>query len=268
MDKDKDRQYIEPLFKGTNLENGYGFVSREVLRDKNIGKNAKLIYSYLMSFAGNKFSAFPGRSIIMDETGISSKDTYHAALNELQRLGLVTVEQKKAAGESGKIVYKGNVFTMNIKREEIERAKTLYTLSKIKDVSCPKNQDTKEDVPCPDFQDPQNQDPENQDPQKQDINSNSLNSNNSNNNSKKNSNSPSSFLTCFNLAKDYLRGSMEEISYNTWINSLTLKEAKDDIFTIKTGSSFHKNIIESRFTDSIKEALAKASGHQTDIKII
>lgn len=55
------------------LENGYGLIPKLVTRDKDLTIEAKAIYAYLASFAGNVQQAFPSVSLICSELSISEK---------------------------------------------------------------------------------------------------------------------------------------------------------------------------------------------------
>ncbi len=77
---------------------GYGLIPRNIMRDKNISLQAKAIFSYLASFAGNKESAYPSVELMMNELNMSS-GTFYKYLKELREHGIVEV--KKIRGENG-----------------------------------------------------------------------------------------------------------------------------------------------------------------------
>lgn len=123
------------MYEGTIFEKGYGQISREVMRSENISRNAKVIYAYLMSFAGNKMTAFPSFKTVSKELGFKSLDTYYKYLNELKESGLIYVEQQKC--EKGK--FGKNLFHMAFKNEDIVKYKALNQAEKSKKQPIPKN---------------------------------------------------------------------------------------------------------------------------------
>lgn len=78
-------------------DTGYGFLKRSVMRNKNVSIEAKGIYAYLISFAGNGETAFPSRSLICEELDISI-NRFTKYLNELKNAGLVEVKQERTQG--------------------------------------------------------------------------------------------------------------------------------------------------------------------------
>lgn len=62
------------------------------MRNKNISPYAKLIYAYLVSFAGDKGMAFPSQSLMCEELGLS-RNTIKKYLNELREVGLIELEK-------------------------------------------------------------------------------------------------------------------------------------------------------------------------------
>lgn len=107
--------YVESIFEGTILAPGYGYVSRMVMRDKTLSRDAKAIYAYISSFAGNKMTAFPGWKTICTELGFKSKDTYYKYMNELKNRGFIKVTQKKEKGK-----FNSNIYRLVLRLEEIQ----------------------------------------------------------------------------------------------------------------------------------------------------
>lgn len=88
------------MFEGTIYENGYGWVAQKVMRDRDLSPQAKAIYSYICSFAGNPTDindrqAFPSISLMKAELGIKSQDTFYKHMNALKEKGYLVVEQEK-----------------------------------------------------------------------------------------------------------------------------------------------------------------------------
>lgn len=90
------------MFRGTIYEGGYGLIARKVMRDRNISAKAKAIYAYLCSFATADVSgdrtAFPGVSLMKQDLGIRSDDTFYKCRNELVNAGYISVEQREGPG--------------------------------------------------------------------------------------------------------------------------------------------------------------------------
>lgn len=91
------------------FENGYGFIAKQVMQDREIPIGAKGLYSYICSFSGKGQDAFPSRSKITYDLNISN-DTLGKYLRLLTEHGYLTVIQKKEAdGKFAHNVYKINV---------------------------------------------------------------------------------------------------------------------------------------------------------------
>lgn len=63
-------------------ESGYGYISREVVCDKNLSRNAKAVYAYLCAFAGKKGVCYPTRERMSSELDVS-KTTLASYIREL-----------------------------------------------------------------------------------------------------------------------------------------------------------------------------------------
>lgn len=114
-----ENNFIDGFFKGTLFENGYGFISRQIMRDKTLSRDSKAIYCYLHSFAGTKMTAFPSWKTICEELGFKSKDTYYKYINELKEHGLIKIEQLKEDGKWAK-----NIYTLALNETQVEEFKT------------------------------------------------------------------------------------------------------------------------------------------------
>lgn len=84
---------------------GFGLIPRNVMRDKRLTVEAKAIYSYLSSFAGNREYAFPGRDLMCDELGMS-KERLSKHMKILKEHGYLEVEQKKTDGKFSHNIYR------------------------------------------------------------------------------------------------------------------------------------------------------------------
>jgi hypothetical protein len=96
-------------FHGSIYEKGYGFIAREVMRDKNLKPQSKAIYAYICSFASNGNSgekfAFPSVSLQCAELGFS-EDTYYKYRKPLEDKGFIRIEKSdREAGKFSKNIY-------------------------------------------------------------------------------------------------------------------------------------------------------------------
>ena len=76
------------------MSQGFGISPKILYRDKRLTPEAKAIYGYIASFAGNGSTAFPSRDIMLEELGMSVKRYYkHFAL--LQQCGYIDVTKQR-----------------------------------------------------------------------------------------------------------------------------------------------------------------------------
>lgn len=168
-----EENYVAGFFTGTVLEKGYGYISREIMRNCKISPKARLLYSYFMSFAGDKFNAFPSVKTILHELKMS-KDTYYKSLNELKSLGLLYTELKK--NEKGK--WDKNIFHLTRNKSDIEKVKEFNKKVKKsidKNVKSDKNVENTNFCPFPFEQDTVEQDTVNRETNKINPNNNTYN---------------------------------------------------------------------------------------------
>ncbi|NFJ84004.1 helix-turn-helix domain-containing protein [Clostridium botulinum] len=96
---------INPFMQeGTIYENGYGMIAKNVMRDKRLTPEAKCIYSYIISFAGNKMNAFPGIEKMLYELNMS-KSRFYKHRKLLTDLGYISIKQEKSKGKFLKNIY-------------------------------------------------------------------------------------------------------------------------------------------------------------------
>ncbi len=87
------------------LSQGFGISPKILYRDRRLSPEAKAIYGYIASFAGNGNSAFPSRDIMLEELGMSSK-RYYKHFSLLQQCGYITVtKQRDRYGSFDRNVY-------------------------------------------------------------------------------------------------------------------------------------------------------------------
>lgn len=87
---------------------GYGNISKMVMRDTRITPTAKAIYAYFCSYAGAGTQAFPCVELIISDLSIT-KGTYYTHLKLLKKYDYIHVEQIK---EDNKFSH--NVYTLVI----------------------------------------------------------------------------------------------------------------------------------------------------------
>jgi DNA replication protein DnaD len=84
---------------------GFGIIPKHIMKNPNISIQAKGIYAYLCSYAGNKDTAFPSVKLITHELSMS-KDTFYKYLNELKDTGYIEVSKERTKGRFSKNIYK------------------------------------------------------------------------------------------------------------------------------------------------------------------
>lgn len=85
------------------LKDGYGYAPKAVMRDPELSIEAKAIYSYLATFAGNRDIAYPNVSLICSQLNISER-RFRRYKDELVQKGYITVERyRKENGFSNNI---------------------------------------------------------------------------------------------------------------------------------------------------------------------
>lgn len=80
----------------SEIKGGWGIVPRVVMRAEDLSFEAKCIYAYLCSFAGDKDIAYPSRETILKDLKIS-KTRFYKYLNELVEKGYVEVLQNRSS---------------------------------------------------------------------------------------------------------------------------------------------------------------------------
>lgn len=93
------------IMQGINSK-GFGIIPKLVMQDRRLTIQAKAIYAYFCSYAGNGETAFPSRNKIFFDLGIK-KQAYYKHFNLLKEYGYIEVEQVR---ESGK--FKHNIYTI------------------------------------------------------------------------------------------------------------------------------------------------------------
>ena len=84
---------------------GFGIIPKHIMKNPDISIQAKGLYSYLCSYAGNKDTAFPSVKLITYELSMS-KDTFYKYLNELKDTGYIEILKERDEGKFSKNIYK------------------------------------------------------------------------------------------------------------------------------------------------------------------
>lgn len=107
MNRETDDRENRIEVKGVNSQ-GFGTVSKLVMRDRNLTPEAKAIYAYICSYAGSGCTAFPSVSLILADLGMS-KPRYYKHRKQLEERGYITVFQGERQGSR----YAHNVYRIN-----------------------------------------------------------------------------------------------------------------------------------------------------------
>ena len=84
---------------------GFGILPKAVMIDRDLSLQAKGIFAYLVTYAGNSETAFPSLRTISYQLRIS-KDTAGKYIKELRENGYLEIEQKREGGRFSHNVYK------------------------------------------------------------------------------------------------------------------------------------------------------------------
>ena len=86
-------------------DSGFGILPKAVMIDRDLSLQAKGIFAYLVTYAGNSETAFPSLRTISYQLRIS-KDTAGKYIKELKENGYLEIEQKREGGRFSHNVYK------------------------------------------------------------------------------------------------------------------------------------------------------------------
>ena len=90
---------MEGIFK-----EGYGNISKLVMKDRNLTIGAKAVYAYLCSYSGAGGIAYPSRSLICHDLKIS-QETLSKHLKNLEEQGYILREQQRSNGSFSHNIY-------------------------------------------------------------------------------------------------------------------------------------------------------------------
>lgn len=86
------------------IKDGYGLVSRRILRDPELSAEAKAIYAYLCSFAGAKNTCYPSMAIMCRELHMS-EERLSKHMRALTAAGIVKKERQRNGNRFGGNLY-------------------------------------------------------------------------------------------------------------------------------------------------------------------
>lgn len=98
----KDQLEVEGI-----LSKGYGVIPKLVMKDKDLTIEAKAIYAYISSYAGNGTEAFPSVELICSDLDIG-ENRFHKHKKNLISKGYIEVRRER----DGKGVWGKNVYTI------------------------------------------------------------------------------------------------------------------------------------------------------------
>ena len=93
------------LFEETSLQSyGYGIISQLPMKDRELSIQAKGVYSYLVSCAGNDKQTYPTQEKMCYDLGIKKVDTLKKYIKQIQARGYIKIVKTK----------KGNLYYRNV----------------------------------------------------------------------------------------------------------------------------------------------------------
>jgi hypothetical protein len=132
------------LFEETSLQSyGYGIVSQLPMKDRELSIQAKGVYSYLVSCAGNDKQTYPTQEKMCYDLGIKKVDTLKKYIKQIQARGYIKIVKTK----KGNLYYR-NVYliatdtrTIEIWKREFKEGKEIEEAEVIRNISIQKVKD-------------------------------------------------------------------------------------------------------------------------------
>lgn len=118
----------EILFESTSLQSyGYGIISQLPMKDREMSIQAKGVYSYLVSCAGNDKQTYPTKEKMCYDLGIKKVDTLTKYIKQIQARGYIKIVKTKRDNLRYKNVYliATDTRTIEIWRREFEEDKEI-----------------------------------------------------------------------------------------------------------------------------------------------
>jgi hypothetical protein len=118
----------EILFEKTSLQSyGYGIISQLPMKDREMSIQAKGVYSYLVSCAGNDKQTYPTKEKMCYDLGIKKVDTLTKYIKQIQARGYIKIVKTKRDNLRYKNVYliATDTRTIEIWKREFEEGKEI-----------------------------------------------------------------------------------------------------------------------------------------------
>ena len=118
----------EILFESTSFQSyGYGIVSQLPMKDREMSIQAKRVYSYLVSCAGNDKQTYPTQKKMCYDLNIKKVDTLAKYIREIQSRGYIKIIKTKKGNLHYRNVYliATDTRTMEIWKREFEEGKEI-----------------------------------------------------------------------------------------------------------------------------------------------
>ena len=118
----------EILFEKTSLQSyGYGIVSQLPMKDREMSIQAKGVYAYLVSCAGNDKQTYPTKEKMCYDLGIKKVDTLSKYIKQIQARGYIKIVKTKRYNLKYKNVYliATDTRTIEIWKREFEEGKEI-----------------------------------------------------------------------------------------------------------------------------------------------
>ena len=118
----------EILFESTSLQSyGYGIISQLPMKDREMSIQAKGVYSYLVSCAGNDKQTYPTKEKMCYDLGIKKVDTLTKYIKQIQARGYIKIVKTKRDNLRYKNVYliATDTRTVEIWKREFEEGKEI-----------------------------------------------------------------------------------------------------------------------------------------------
>ena len=116
------------LFEETSLQSyGYGIISQLPMKDRELSIQAKGVYSYLVSCAGNDKQTYPTQEKMCYDLGIKKVDTLKKYIKQIQARGYIKIVKTKKGNLHYRNVYliATDTRTIEIWKREFEEGKEI-----------------------------------------------------------------------------------------------------------------------------------------------
>ena len=114
------------LFEETSLQSyGYGIISQLPMKDRELSIQAKGVYSYLVSCAGNDKQTYPTQEKMCYDLGIKKVDTLKKYIKQIQARGYIKIVKTKKGNLHYRNVYliAADTRTIEIWKREFKEGK-------------------------------------------------------------------------------------------------------------------------------------------------